>query len=620
MKRWLLPIALLAITACPTLHGAEAAPRPVIYQLLPRLFGNTNETRKTNGTLAENGCGKFAEITPTALSSLRDLGITHLWITGVLEQASGTSYPNRTADDPDILKGIAGSPYAIRDYFDVSPDYAMVPENRMHEFKALLERCKRHGLKVIIDFVPNHVARSYASDVRPDLSFGEDDDRNVFFQRDNHFFYLDANAAGNGPPLQLPAAGNPGCDGRYPPEVDYGRVTGNNVISWKPSIGDWYETVKLNYGHDFTKGRDTSHLPGPDTAPEDVPKTWRTMDEILSYWQQMGVDGFRVDMAHMVPMEFWNWVVKRCRARNEKVLFTAEAYENDPMKLSESHVLDALLEAGFDSVYDDPSYDVLEGIYESGKWANDLDSLTFTGNRFHKSLRYAENHDEIRLANPKRWGGLGMRVGKPVSAVLFSMGRGPVMIYHGQEVGEPAVGAEGFGADDARTSIFDYGSMPEFVKWVNGGSFDGALLSEEQKALRAWYSKLLKVVQAPAFTRGEFYGLNHFNKENPHFGRVGDVTDSGHWIYAFLRHDEQSGQSFLVVANFHGSETLRDVRIRIPTDAQRFLGRDDLKTWIFSEQLEKKWDGQIDGKLLDSQGLLIPDMPPTSTLFIGIGK
>jgi glycosidase len=344
------------------------------------------------------------------------------------------------------------------------------------------------------------------------------------------------------------------------------------------------------------------------------------MDESLSYWQQMGIDGFRVDMAHMVPMEFWNWVVKRCRARNEKVFFTAEAYENDPMKLSDSHVLDALLEAGFDSVYDDPSYDVLEGIYESGKWANDLDPLTFTGNRFHRSLRYAENHDEIRLANPKRWGGLGMRVGKPVSAVLFSMGRGPVMIYHGQEFGEPAVGAEGFGADDARTSIFDYGSMPEFVKWVNGGSFDGAMLGPEQKAMRAWYSKLLKVVQAPAFTRGEFYGLNHFNKENPHFGRVGDVTSSGHWIYAFLRHDEQSGQSFLVIANFHGTETLRDVRIRIPRDAHRFLGRDDQKTWIFSEQLEKKWEGQIDGKLLDSQGLLIPDMPPTSALFLGIGK
>jgi glycosidase len=599
---------------------AGEKPRPVIYQLMVRTFGNTQETRKVNGTIAENGCGKFAHINDAALASLKEMGFNHLWLTGVLEQASGTACPGRPADDPDILKGLAGSPYAIKDYFDVCPDYAMEPAKRMDEFKALLKRCKQHGFKVIIDFVPNHVARSYQSDVRPELSFGEGDDHGAFFARDNHFFYLQNNHPGGGPPLRLPTAGRPGCDGRFEPETAFGRVTGNNVVSWEPSINDWYETVKLNYGHDFTTGRDTSHLPGPDAAPADVPKTWRTMDEILAYWQRMGVDGFRADMAHMVPMEFWRWAVKRSRQRNADVFFSAEAYDNDPAKLTDGHVLDELLNCGFDAVYDDPSYDVLEGIYDSGKWANDLDPLTFTGKRFHRSLRYAENHDEVRLASPREWGGLGMKVGKPVSAVLFSMGRGPVMLYHGQEVGEPALGEEGFGGDDSRTTIFDYWSMPEFTKWVNGGKFDGGRLSGEQKSLREWYGKLIRATQSRAFTAGEFYGLNHSNKENHGFGRVGDESASGHWLYAFLRRDAKTGQAFLVVANFHGSETLRGVKVRIPDDARMFVGRSGDAVWSFADRLDSEWRGMARNEDLENEGLALPDMPPCSALLLEIGR
>lgn len=572
-----------------------------------RTFGNTNETRKVNGTLAENGCGKFADLTATALSSLQALGFTHLWLTGVLEQASGTAYPNRPADAAVLLKGIAGSPYAIKDYFDVCPDYACDPEQRLTEFRSLLARCAECGLKVIIDFVPNHVARSYASDVRPESSFGQGDDPSCFFNRDNHFYYLRKDDPGGGPPLKLPVG-----EGTYPPESQIGRVTGNNAVTWAPSLNDWYETVKLNYGHDFTQGRHTA-LPGPDAAPSEVPKTWRTMDEILSYWQEMGVNGFRADMAHMVPIEFWAWAVKRARQRQPGVFFSAEAYDNDPAKLTDGHVLDELLKAGFDAVYDDPSYDVLEGIYDSGKWANDLDSQTFTGPRFHQSLRYAENHDEVRLASPMEWGGLGMKVGKPVSAVLFAMGRGPVMLYHGQEVGEPAAGQEGFGGDDARTTIFDYWSMPEFTKWVNGGKFDGGRLSPDQASLRAWYGKLLRTIQAPAFTHGEFYGLNHANQQNEAFGRVGDETVSGHWLYAFLRHDPTTGQSFLIAVNFHGSQTLEDVKIGIPQDAWNFMKRAAADPWLFSERLEGP------RSILSENGnLVLPSIPPCSALMMEI--
>ncbi len=595
-----------------------SSPRPVIYQMLPRLFGNTCETRAPHGTIEENGTGKFADINSTALTSLADAGFTHLWLTGVIEQASGTAYPGRPADPPDILKGLAGSPYAIRDYFDVCPDYATDPARRIDEFRELVARCRSHGLRVIIDFVPNHVARSYRSDVRPELSFGGGDDRSAFFARDNHFFYLGANHPGGGPPLRLPTADMPGCDGFFKPEHDHGRVTGNNAATWTPSIHDWYETVKLNYAHDFTTGRDTRHLPGPGAAPSEVPRTWRTMDEILGYWQDFGIDGFRIDMAHMVPMEFWAWVVRRCRERSRDVFFVAEAYDNDPQKLTDGHVLDELLRAGFDAVYDDPVYDVMEAIYDEGKWANDIDHLIFTGPRFHRSLRYAENHDEVRLANPATWGGLGMEVGRPVSAVLFAMGRGPLMVYHGQEVGEPAVGAEGFCGDNARTSIFDYTCMPEFVKWVNGGKYDGGRLSPAQRELRAWYASLIRATCGPAFTRGEFYGLNHANKENPAFGRVDGESVSGHWLYAFLRHDDATGESALVVANFHPDRTLENATVRIPEHAIEFTARADRETWRFTDRLATSWSGTAPATDLSQTGLPLPSLPPLSAIILEI--
>lgn len=595
--------------------------RPVVYQVMPRLFGNTNETRKVNGTMAENGCGKFSDFNEKALDEIRKMGFTHLWLTGVIEQASSTSYPGRPADPPDILKGKAGSPYAIRDYFDVCPDYAEEPSRRLEEFQSLLMRCEKHGLKVVIDFVPNHVARSYSSDVRPDLSFGNDDDASVFFDPDNNFFYVQPGQAAGGPPLTLPTAGKEGCTGRFEPETDFVRVTGNNGISFSPGEGDWYETVKLNYGHDFSRGRNTGHLPGPGASVSAVPDTWQKMDEIFAHWQKMGVGGFRVDMAHMVPMEFWKWLLPRARARDSALFVFGEAYDNDPSKLTDGNVLDALLEAGFDAVYDDPIYDVCMGFYDDFagryKWANDLDELTFTGDRFHRSLRYAENHDEVRLATPHEWGGLGMDVGRPVTAVMFGMGRGPLMMYHGQEVGEPAKGPEGFGGDDGRTTIFDYWSMPEFQKWTNGGRYDGGNLSVEQKGLRDWYARLLKVVAQPAFTRGDFYGLNHANRENPHFGRVGDEAVSGHWLYAFLRRDEASGLAFLVVANFHPSQTMTEVAVRIPSHAQEWLG-EPVKVMHFKDRLASEWQGKTELAALHEAGLSLPSMPPLSAVMLEI--
>jgi len=530
--------------------------KTTIYQLFVRHFGNLKTTGREGGNIERNGCGKFADITDKALLEIKKLGFTHVWLTGVLEHASGTAYPSRPADNAKILKGLAGSPYAVRDYFDVSPDLALNVETRIDEFKYLVERCHGAGLRVLIDFIPNHVARSYESDVRPYQSFGKDDDVKEFCNVNNNFYYLEGNQ-----PLELPG-------GIYNAEK-HPRVTGNNAVTHTPSNDDWYETVKLNYGYDFTKNGGEKLFSG-----DQIPKTWNMMDSILAYWQELGVDGFRCDMAHMVPMEFWKWVVHKARDRFAHVYFLAEAYAGDPMKVTAKtgNVLKELLEAGFDEIYDSHSYDLVKGLYESGKWANDLDDLLWDSERLHKMTRYAENHDEARIASPQHWGGHGAKIGMAVCGFLFGIGSGGCLFYNGQEVGETAEGAKGYSGDDGKTSIFDYIALPELQKWVNGHTYDGNDLSEEQDELRDWYGRWINVLQAPAFSKGETYGLNSFNKDNKNYGRFDGENVSGHWLYSFLRYDKKSDEAYLVMINFHPTETMRDLDIWFSKDARKWLG------------------------------------------------
>jgi glycosidase len=625
-------VVWLAVHAgfAPAARANDTPERPRIYQLFVRQFSNTNETRKPNGTLAENGVGKFSDLNDLALGSLREFGVTHIWLLGVLRQATATDYSSigLPADDPDLLKGLAGSPFAIRDYFDVCPDYADNPARRLEEFRALLERIHGQGLKAIVDCVPNHVARSYRSVVKPELSFGANEDRNRFFSPNNNFFYLEGQ-----PPLRLPTMkdGKPvsptcqvigGCDGLFDGERDHGKVTGNNIVSWTPNSGDWYETVKLNYGFDFTKGRHgPKEYPTAAEPNKPIPDTWVKMDAVLAYWQGLGVDGFRCDMAHWVPLEFWRWAIGRARQRKADVLFIAEAYDDDSNKLIDGNVLVALVDAGFDAVYDNQSYGVLKGIYDGSKWANDLDGVLGAVAPLHQSLRYAENHDEVRLANPTQWGGLGAAVGRPVSAILFALGRGPLLVYNGQEVGEPALGVEGFGGDDARTSIFDYWSMPELAKWVNGHRYDGGRLAAEQKELRAWYAHLLKLTSEPALRRGEFTSLNRANNGNPRFGPLPGETASGHWLYAFLRHEAVGGQRFLIVANLHGKQTLRDIRITFPPEAIAALGAATGDAPIeFRDRLAVKEPLQVKttASALRERGLDVPPLPPLTACYFEV--
>jgi glycosidase len=542
-------------------------PRPVIYQLVVRLFGNVKNENQYNGDLVTNGVGKFAHINDAALTSLKDAGATHIWLTGVPQQATATSYPNigQPADDPDVLKGKAGSFFAIKDYFDVSPDYALDPAKRLEEFEALVDRIHDHDMKVVIDFVPNHVARTYDSDIKPELSFGADDDTTKFYDPQNNFFYL---TDPPGQSLSLPNPDHwdrpPGADGTLEvedndgtPPGDVPRVTGNNQATASPSVNDWYETVKLNYGYDFTTGTENY---------DPIPDTWKKMDAVLAYWQQMGVDGFRCDFAHLVPLEAWRWLIEEARERDPDVYFFAEAYLTSQGVPGFS--FSNMIQVGFDAVYDDASYDTVKGVFCCGRWASDLESNLPGDFLFDKSLRYTENHDERRIASPLVDGenpddsGFGdMEAGKPVSTLLYLLGSGPILVYNGQMVGEPAAGVEGFSGDDGRTTIFDYWTMPRVAEWVNDHKYDGGQLSQDRKALRAWYVDLIELAQQPGFASGNIYVLQGANADSE--GYTG-----GQWLFSFVRYDVERDVQWLVVANL--SDQARETSLKLPREVLEF--------------------------------------------------
>ncbi|MBQ7022324.1 MAG: hypothetical protein IJN29_02005 [Akkermansia sp.] len=538
--------------------------RPVIYQLFVRHFSNFTPGGVEWGSREQNGCGTFAGVNDAALDALARMGVTHLWLTGVLRHATQTPHPGLPAAPACVVKGIAGSPYAVTDYFDVDPDLAENPAQRLEEFRALLERVRCRGMVPMIDFIPNHVSRCYSSTLRPELSFGRDDDTAVFFARDNSFYYVEP--CGEKAPLVLP-------DGEFVPEYAHARVTGNNAATRTPDACDWYETVKLNYGCDYRHGAYAAEaLPAEFTPSVAVPRTWRLLDEVLSYWQNMGVGGFRCDMAHMVPMHFWRWSIVNARLRDENVFFVAEAY-NDHMKLCPADAHEALLAAGFNAVYDSAAYRGLVSMYEGCAWANDLDALNRPETALAtRGVRYVENHDEPRLASPLHWAGQGAAAARALMVAQYTTTCGPVLFYNGQEVGEQAAGPGGFGGDNGRTSIFDYTNLPRLQHWSNGGLYDGAHLTDEEAALRMFCSRLLPLLQHPALSKGSFYGLNWANMQTPGYGRMPGEAVSGHRLYAFLRHNRKARATVLIVCNFD-TTAQADTCIHIPADACAWAGK-----------------------------------------------
>ncbi|HZK09129.1 MAG TPA: alpha-amylase family protein [Bacteroidales bacterium] len=531
----------------------------IIYQTLPRLFGNKTKKTGFNGTLAENDCGKFDDFTHVALKQIKQLGATHIWYTGILEHGTTTDYSEYgiKKDHPTLIKGRAGSPYAIKDYYDVDPDLAVDPHKRMQEFEALIKRTHETNLKVIIDFVPNHLYREYFSDVKPEgvEDFGKNDNPEKSFDPQNNFYYLP------GTEFHLPdgIAWLQNIENEIPPEP-YREVpvktTGNDRFTAHPDKYDWYETIKLNYGVDVLNGRKTYFDPMPDT--------WHKMLDILLYWAAKGVDGFRCDMAEMVPVEFWQWAIGEVKNKFPEIIFIAEIY-------NPSAYTDYIQRGGFDYLYDKMGvYDTLFNIIHHGASAR-----TLTGcwqaleGKEKQMLRFIENHDEVRIASAAYAG--NPRAGIPAMTVTAAMNTGPVMLYGGQEMGERAAGAAGYSGDDGRTTIYDYAAMPQHQQWMNDGKFDGGLLEDDQKSLRKFYQKLLTFCRdSEAIAAGKFYDLMWANENAPR------------GIYAWLRYTEN--EKLLLVVNFENKKI--ETFVKIPEHAFGEMGWSDKKEMRLTDILQ----------------------------------
>ena len=508
----------------------------VIYQVLPRYFGNSGKN-VPNGSLEENGCGKFNDFTPVALQAIADLGCTHIWFTGVLEHDTQTDYSafGIRKDHPAVVKGKAGSPYAIKDYYDVDPDLAQYPTHRISEFKDLIERTHLAGLKAIIDFVPNHVARQYGSDMKPETvrDFGADDRSYFGFHPDNNFYYnpdqpfaphLDLFAGESAPYEEFPA-----------------KATGNDCFSANPGVNDWYETVKINYGVDYQGGGKTHFYP--------VPTTWFKMLDILEYWVHMGVDGFRCDMAEMVPVEFWGWIIPRVKKVRPDLTFIAEVYQP-------SRYWDYIHNGMFDLLYDkEGMYNTLRAVIQGYAPASALSGCWQAVNDFSPHmLHFLENHDEQRIASDFFAG--DARKAFPAMLLLATQKINPLMIYAGQELGERGMDDEGFSGQDGRSTIFDYWSIDSLVAFKNDGRWNEDKLTSEQKTIRHYYKRLLEIHQNEKTVReGDFFDLVYANHDNPGF-------DTGK-IYAFIR--KAGNECLLAVVNFDG--TNHRISLNIPRHA-----------------------------------------------------
>ena len=534
----------------------------VIYQLLPRLFGNKKTTNTPYGTLDENGVGKFNDINSKALQGIRELGVSHVWYTGVIEHALLTDYTSYgiPLDDADVVKGRAGSPYAIKDYYDVDPDLAVRISSRMKEFEQLVSRTHAEGLKVIIDFVPNHVARNYKSDSKPAgvKDLGESDDKSVAFSPKNNFYYLP------GQSFQVPRGYEslgrnntfPTKDGKF--EENPAKATGNDQFDASPKITDWFETIKLNYGVDIQNGRKKFFDPIPDT--------WVKMKDILVFWAGKNVDGFRCDMAEMVPVEFWNWVIPQIKAVNPSIIFIAEIYNPGEYRNYKT-------QGKFDFLYDKVQlYDTLRLLLEGKRSTADIHGIYQSLSGLNDNmLHFLENHDEQRI--PSRFFAGDMWKAAPAMVISATLDRGPVMIYSGQEVGEPGAGSEGFQVDDGRTTIFDYWGVPEHQKWMNGGKFDGDSLSAEQKQLRQFYIDLLNLAaKNPAINQGAYLDLTAFNIS------AGNINDK---VHVFLRF--AGDERLLIVTSFNTKD--QPIKIQLPGDAVAALGLDPAGVYIARDLL-----------------------------------
>ncbi len=534
----------------------------IIYQALVRLFGNGNPNRQKNGTIDENGCGKMSDFSEVALRSIRQLGCNYIWYTGLLQQASATDYSRYgiPRQNPQVLKGIAGSPYAISDYYSVSCDLADNPNLRMEEFDALVERTHKVGLKMIIDFVPNHVARQYKSVTKPKnvSDLGEYDIVEHRFNPQNNFYYC-------GEPLHLDRVGVPPSEEMGPYVENPACATGNDVFTAWPGKYDWYETVKLNFGIDYMGGGRDYFNP--------LPSTWLKLRDILLYWVEKGIDGFRCDMAFMVPVDFWHWVIPQVKAVNPDVIFIAEIYEP---ALYSSYIN----YGGFDYLYDKVGlYDTLRGIVECRVSASAITQVWQDLNSVQSHmLNFLENHDEQRIASDF-FAGDPIK-GRPALIVSVLMNTCPFLNYFGQELGERGMDEEGYSGLDGRTTIFDYWTVESIYQWRGKKAlWRRHQLPKSVRDLRDYYTRVFEIANTcDALREGDFYDLTYCNYNNPNYNI--------HRTFSFIRHSRHDVA--LVVVNFQGED--QDIDVNVPSEAWEYVGIKPGRRRHIENLLTGEWD------------------------------
>jgi glycosidase len=537
--------------------------KKVVYQVFTRLFGNKNTTNKPWGTIAENGVGKFNDFTDKALTEIKNLGVTHIWYTGVPHHALINDYTKYgiSNDDPEVVKGRAGSPYAVKDYYNVNPDLAVNPAKRLEEFEALIARTHKNGLKVIIDIVPNHIARKYVSLSNPVevRDFGADDNTSVEYDRNNNFYYIP------GQHFQVPTSDsykplngekNPMIDGTF--DENPAKWTGNGSRLAKPDINDWYETVKVNYGIRPDGSKDFPELPeGFDKKSykehfdfwkdKDVPSSWKKFRDIALYWTAKGVDGFRYDMAEMVPYEFWSYMNSAIKVKNPDAFLVAEVYNPNEYR---NYIFKGKMDYLYDKV---ETYDHLKAVIQGKTVPDGLSDIQYRNADISKNmLHFLDNHDEQRMASPE-FAGSGEN-GKPLMLVSTTISSSPTMVYFGQEVGEAGNENGGFGTR-SRTSIFDYVGVPNHQRWMNDGKFDGGQLSQSEKDLRDFYKRLLNFSLKSSAIMGQFQDIQRVNRN--------ETANYDEKVYSYVRWSDT--EKLIIIADFSTNHTAT-FNLKLPAD------------------------------------------------------
>ncbi|EAQ55629.1 alpha-amylase family protein [Vibrio sp. MED222] len=549
-----------------------------IYQVFTRLFGNQNTRNTPWGTIEQNGVGKFSDFTNKALTEIRELGITHIWYTGVPHHAVINDYKHIgiSDDHPSVVKGRAGSPYAVKDYYSVNPDLADNPAQRLQEFEALIKRSHENGLNVIIDIVPNHIARNYQGLNNPEgvRDFGDQDDTTVEYHRNNNFYYIPDSAfeLPEIEPAFIPLGGEQHPNLASPFLESPAKWTGNGSRLSKPNFDDWYETVKINYGVRPDGSKDFPELPDDYAMRDhlahyhfwqqvDVPDSWIKFRDIALYWLEKGVDGFRYDMAEMVPVEFWSYLNSSIKVKNQDAFLMAEVYQPDLYR-------DYIRLGKMDYLYDKVDlYDGLKAIMQGKASTAIIPEIQHQMMDIeHHMMHFLDNHDEQRVASPEFVG--NPHIAKPAMLVSALLSSSPTMIYFGQEVGEPGAENAGFG-QPSRTSIFDYIGVPQHQKWMNGGKFDGGQLNDDEKQLRLFYQQVMTFSLNHSSMTGAYQDLHQSNQ----------LSDS---VYAFLRFDNQ--ELVIAAANFSQRKT-DHIQLKVTAEVIQKLGIAD-GSYTLQEHIE----------------------------------